>query len=115
MAPSLPVQFLMASCSVPKGILLLPVKFLKTKKCQRADSQMTNSRIYGKQIGSDESVSRDLLRQVKEVHYDLHIYTVHLVLVHAWFLCCIPLTNQVQGSYCNLQTKLFPLGYKAQE
>ena len=27
LAPSLPVQFLMASCSVPKGILLLPVKF----------------------------------------------------------------------------------------
>lgn len=84
-------------------------KILEDKKMS------TISRIYGKQIGSNESVSRDLLRQVKEVHYDLHIYTVHLVLVHAWFLYCIPLTNQVQGSYCNLQTKLFPLGYKAQE
>lgn len=84
-------------------------KILEDKKMS------TISRIYGKQIGSNESVSRDLLRQVKEVHYDLHIYTVHLVLVHAWFLYSIPLTNQVQGSYCNLQTKLFPLGYKAQE
>ena len=78
------------------------------------ESQITTSRISGKWIGSHESVSGDLLRQVKEVHYELHIYTVHLVVVHAWFQYCIPPINQVQGSYCNLQTKLLPHGYRAQ-